>query len=283
MDAIPFKYHCIGHQSAQALITFENTPILFSGGEDVRINWIGKRFTMFQDLSQRVPALEEMDREDIPKNALEGALKSLIRMNSVGNCAAIFWPELRKLLQQRTDANGPLRVLDVGCGAGDLTWRLEARAQREGYSLVVDGCDLSPVAISMATSLNEKQGAAGTFFVMDAVNDEIPEGYDVILSSLFFHHLDNEEGRIVLRKIADRAGTAVLLSDMIRSRLGLGLVYLATRTLSRSPVVHADGVTSLLAAYTTTEIVALAEELGLHGATLMRRWPERFLMTWQRA
>jgi len=238
---------------------------------------------LFHDLTERLPALEEMDREDIDRGALEGALRSLIRINGVGNGAGLFWPSLRALLEARKPGRGPLRVLDIGCGAGDLSLRLERRARKHGFSLQVDGCDRSPVAVDMARRINEKAGTLGAFFVLDAVAGSIPGGYDVIMASLFLHHLDNGQAPAILAKMAGSAGTMLLVSDLVRSRCGLFLVHLATRTLSRSPVVHADGVTSLRAAFTVGEIETMCRDLGLAGATVTRRWPERFVMTWKRA
>ncbi|MCF6284195.1 MAG: methyltransferase domain-containing protein [Candidatus Hydrogenedentes bacterium] len=231
----------------------------------------------------RRPAQEEMDREDIDRGALEGALRSLIRINAVGNGAGIFWPALREMILHRDPGCGPMRVLDVACGGGDLAWRLELRARKEGLELQVDGCDRSPIAVEMAQTLNATAGTSGTFFVLDAVKDDMPGDYDVIFSSLFLHHLDNAESEHVLKKMVDKTRSLVLLSDLIRSRFGLALVHLATRTLSRSPVVHSDGVTSLLAAYSMLEVQELIHHVGLFGATLERRWPERFLLTWHKS
>mgnify|MGYP003652369239 CR=1 FL=1 len=237
---------------------------------------------MFQDLTKRIPALEEMDKEDIAPEALEGALASLMRINVIGNGAGIFWPEIRALLEARVPSKGPMRVLDIGCGAGDLAQKLETRARKRGYDLAVDGCDFSPVAVAMAQRLYGTTERPNRFFVLDAITDPIPDDYDIIMNSLFFHHLDNEAGKLVLEKMAESTREAVLMSDLIRSRFGLGLVYLATRTLSRSPIVHADGVTSLLAAYSMEEVSDLTKSLDLTGATVTRRWPERFLLRWRK-
>lgn len=236
---------------------------------------------MFQDLTARRPALEEMDRDDIERSALEKALESLIRINTVGNGAGIFWPSLLGLLSERPPQEPPLRVLDVGCGGGDMAYRLEGRARKLGFRLQVDGCDRSPVAIQMARTRNAAVGASGTFFELDVVSGEIPEGYDVVISSLFLHHLDHEAAPRVLKKMAEASRQLLLVSDLIRSRFGLFLVYIATRTLSRSPVVHTDGVTSLLAACTTAEVSAMCSQVGLEDAIIERRWPERFILSWR--
>jgi hypothetical protein len=58
------------------------------------------------------------------------------------------------------------------------------------------------------------------------------------------------------------AGKMVVINDLVRSALGLGMVYLATRLLSRSPVVRTDGPRSVRAAYTLKEIADLATQAG---------------------
>lgn len=235
---------------------------------------------MFHDLSRRRPALEEMDKPDIDPVALEGALRALVRINAFGNGAGLFWPSIRTLLEAapRTE---PLRVLDVGCGGGDMSRRLETCARREGYTIQVDGCDINPVAIAMAQRDNAAAGCTGTFFVCNAVTEKIPVHYDVVISSLFLHHLGDNDAVRALRNLGACTRQLLLVSDLMRSRFGLFLVYLATRTLTRSPVVHQDGVTSLRAAYTLPEVRTLLGRAGLEGATLSRRWPERFLAVWR--
>jgi hypothetical protein len=79
------------------------------------------------------------------------------------------------------------------------------------------------------------------------------------------------------------AGSAVAVNDLTRSRAGLVLVWAACRLLTRSPVVHFDGPVSVRAAFTPREALALAERAGLAGATVVRRRPCRFLLTWGRA
>jgi len=74
----------------------------------------------------------------------------------------------------------------------------------------------------------------------------------------------------------------VLINDLVRARSGLILAYVATRLLTSSRVVHADGPQSVRAALTLNEVRALAERAGLDNCSLVRRWPCRFLLTWMR-
>ena len=78
------------------------------------------------------------------------------------------------------------------------------------------------------------------------------------------------------------ARRAVLINDLARSTAGLMLAHVATRLLTRSPVVHVDGPRSVEGAFTAEEARQLAERAGLHGSTVGRRWPFRYLLMWRR-
>jgi hypothetical protein len=102
------------------------------------------------------------------------------------------------------------------------------------------------------------------------------------MCSLFLHHLDEPQAVELLRRMSESARHLVLVNDLIRGRLGYALAWLGTRLLTRSRVVHVDGPLSVEGAFTRAEALELAERAGLHGATIVRRWPCRFLLTWQR-
>jgi hypothetical protein len=120
------------------------------------------------------------------------------------------------------------------------------------------------------------------FFVHDALHGEPPAGYDAAVTSLFLHHLSEEEAVTFLRRLATSAGRLMLVNDLARGWAGLALAHVATRLLSASSVVHADGPRSVESAFTPAEALALAERAGLGGATVGRHWPCRYLLTWRR-
>ena len=71
----------------------------------------------------------------------------------------------------------------------------------------------------------------------------------------------------------------MLVNDLARSRFGFVGVWLASRFLTRSPVVRFDGPASVRSAFTRAEALALAERAGLTGATAQRSFPARFLLS----
>src|SRR6185295_307191 len=114
-------------------------------------------------------------------------------------------------------------------------------------------------------------------------SSELPSEYDVVMCSLFLHHLSTEEGRGLLYRMRCAARQMVLVSDLVRSAWGLRLATVVPRLFTRSRVVHEDAVRSIRAAFTPDELRELAGEAGLEGAVVAPRRHQRMLLTWRRA
>jgi SAM-dependent methyltransferase len=222
---------------------------------------------------ERIPEL--MDDPAIDPAAHRRALAGLARLNRVSGSAGVLWPAIRNLAR---DLGRAVRVLDVATGAGDVPAGLLKKANREGVSLEVAGCDLSPTAIREAAA----NCPAGRFFVHDAVRDTLPTGFDVVTCSLFLHHLGEDDAVALLANLEHAARHLVLVNDLARSRFNFVNIWLACRLLTRSRVVRFDGPASVRSAFTPAEALALAERAGLHGATVRTRFPCRYLLAWER-
>jgi SAM-dependent methyltransferase len=230
-------------------------------------------------LEQRQLRPEVMDQPGLDPAQHARALGGLARINWWSRSAGILWPAL---LRQARATSAPMRVLDLATGAGDLPIRLSRIARRNGMRLQIEGCDVSAVAVEYARRRAEEAGADVRFFVHDALTGPLLSGYDVAMSSLFLHHLLREQALAFLARMAEQAHYLALVNDLVRSSAGLLLAHVGTRLLSRSWVVHTDGPRSIEGAFTVAELRNLADEAGLAGAEVARRWPCRMLLTWRR-
>ncbi|HEV2945797.1 MAG TPA: methyltransferase domain-containing protein [Gemmataceae bacterium] len=222
---------------------------------------------------------EIMDRADLDPDRHRHALWGLERINWLSGSAGILWPSIRGVAEE---TNGePLRVLDVACGAGDLSIALCRRAARAGLNVQLEAADISSRALEHAQKRAEAARTQVHFLQRDALTGDFPSNYDVMFSSLFLHHLNEEQAVSLLQRMARAARRMVLVSDLARSRLGWTAAYLVTRLLTTSDVVHTDGPLSVEGAFTPTEALKLAHRAGLHGATVVGRWPFRYLLTWR--
>ncbi len=231
-------------------------------------------------MKERSLVPELMDDPGIDQALHHQALRGLERINRWTFASRILWTPIKNLVQE-TGHKGA-KVLDIATGAGDIPVRLWKEANRLGLNLEVDGCDRSPAAVRYARRRAASQNANVNFFELDALCEKIPSGYDIISSSLFLHHLKNEEAILLLQKISNAAGQMVLVHDLIRHPAGLALAWSGTRLLSSSDVVRLDGPQSVRAAYTPSEVKTLAHDAGLQGVQVFRRFPFRFLLIWKR-
>lgn len=238
-------------------------------------------FRTSRSLGQRHRQPELMDQPGLDEQAHSQALRGLERVNRLSRSAAIFWPTLRGMARQQSGT--PLRVLDVACGGGDVTVALAQLAARSNVPLNVAGCDISETALKIAEQRALSAGVSVQFFQQDVLATPLPARFDVVMCSLFLHHLDAPEAIGLLRTMSQAAERAVLVNDLVRSRVGYWLAVIGTRLLTRSHIVHVDGPLSVAGAFAPDEALQLCEQAGLHGTTISRHWPQRMLLNWRRS
>jgi 2-polyprenyl-3-methyl-5-hydroxy-6-metoxy-1,4-benzoquinol methylase len=232
-------------------------------------------------VKERVREPELMDQPGLDPGMHRQALVGLRRVNRISGTVGRLWRPIRQLAAERP--RRPIRVLDVASGGGDVAAGIARQARQANLAVVVDGCDVSPVAIEHAGEQAQSAGLDNVrFFALDVLQDRLPETYDVVTCSLFLHHLETPEATQVLQRMAAATRHLVLVDDLRRTSLGYALAWLGCRMLTRSSIVHTDGPRSVAAAFTTDEAAALARQAGLNRFTLTPHWPERFLLSWRK-
>jgi 2-polyprenyl-3-methyl-5-hydroxy-6-metoxy-1,4-benzoquinol methylase len=153
---------------------------------------------MSMSIKQRVRSHELMDSPDISESDLFDALRDLERIHRWDFSYLFIYLGLRKSISGLISGKAKVKVLDMG---GDLLFYLARKLNfSEGISL--SGCDINEKSIDFARKRAEREGAGVHFFTHDALSDTLDKEYDVILSSLFIHHLSDEDIRkLVLQMV----------------------------------------------------------------------------------
>ncbi len=215
-----------------------------------------------------------MDQPDLDESRHVEALEALRRINYCSRSAGILWPAIARLAHElKTDC---LSVLDVACGGGDVPTRLWRTARRANITLNIVGIDISPVAIAHAQRRASAANADIEFTVADIFDAPVLQTFDVVCSSLFLHHLDEQMSLDLLDAMKQRADHLVLVNDLVRSRAGWMLARLGTQLLSKSDVARVDGPRSVEGAFRRNEVRSLAErgiERGSSRATMAMPLP----------
>lgn len=233
-------------------------------------------------LAQRDRQPELMDQPGLDRETHRRALDGLRAANAISRTSQVIWRGIRE--SGIVPDNGrPLRMLDIATGGGDVVMGIARLAARHGVAMEAHGCDINATAVEYAQSVANQARLSGTkFFQLNALVDLLPDEYDVFMSTLFFHHLGNEDAKQLLGRMAKSARRCILVDDLCRSPLGYFYAWAGGRLLTRSHIVHADGPLSVSAAFTIPEFRRLAQDSGLSAAQFRRHWPQRFLMSWKK-
>lgn len=152
----------------------------------------------------------------------------------------------------------PQSILELGAGDGSLMLRF---AQSAGAALpnvhvtFLDRQDL----VSAATC----RGFARLGWDMDVLSDDIldwvrapqPRHYDLCITTLFLHHFQSSELRLLLRAVAERCRAFIALEPRRNSASWIGSHLLGF--LGANEVTRQDGVTSVIAGFADRELTAL--------------------------
>ncbi len=188
---------------------------------------------------------EVMDSPDIPAALLEQFHKDLHRIHGLLGT----YRTIERFL--RADPLPVRRVLDIGCGGGDLLLYLR---RRMGVGVI--GIDPKPAIVP---GLEIATG--------NAITADLPKA-DVAVCTMLGHHLTPEENIALIRNVA-RSSRRFLILDLIRHPLPLTLF-----TAFLCPLIGreagADGRQSIRRSFTPTEYLDLAQTAiaGIPGATV---------------
>ncbi|MES2712183.1 MAG: methyltransferase domain-containing protein [Pseudomonadota bacterium] len=214
-------------------------------------------------LRTRSSAPEIMDDAGQTEAAFRTALTNLEWLTRV---TLGYRPTLRFLdeVVARSGARS-LSILDVGAGGGDMLRRIAQWGERRGIDLTLTGCDLSPWAEQHAREV----GTPAEWITGDVF--ALPEGrrFDIILCSLFTHHLNEPQLVRFLRLVEERAVRGWLISDLHRHWLSWAGLWVLVRVTLMDPMVRHDSTVSVARGFVGADWDAALSKAGVHAE---RRW-----------
>lgn len=215
---------------------------------------------------------ERMDDAAATEAEFAAALRDLARINRM---SLAYRPTLRVLdrVARRTGRRA-LSVRDVGAGGGVMLRAVAAWGARRGVEVDLAGLDRSPWAARAAAAA----GTPGRWITADLFDLDPAERFDLVLCSLFAHHLRDPELVRFLRWLDGRARLVWLISELHRHWLPYGLVWGAVRLLRMDPMVVHDSTVSIARGFSRGDWERLLAEAGLAGAAEIR-WA--FPFRWQ--
>jgi SAM-dependent methyltransferase len=216
-------------------------------------------------LRSRIP--EQMDAAELEPAIYARVLTDLGRANAVTLAAR---PTLA-FLARATAGRDRVRLLDVGFGDGGMLRRIARWAAARGIAAELVGVDLNPKSAAIAEGATDP--ALGIRYLPG--DYAALEGFDVVISSLVAHHMDDAELTAFLRWMEANARIGWFVNDLHRHRVAhLGYPVLAA-AFGWHRIVREDGRLSIARAFRPAEWRELLARARVNHARVFRAFPFR--------
>jgi ubiquinone/menaquinone biosynthesis C-methylase UbiE len=219
---------------------------------------------------QRIDAPEILDSDVCSAEESGAVLKVLGRINRWfgGVSTSQFMVERAA----RVTGCKRLSLLEVAAGLGEVPGIIQRRMERSGIALDVKLLDMAqshlPTNLLPANHLppSHANGSQPKKHNSSAVNPGVvgdalalpfaDNAFDLVSCNLFVHHLSPQNLTRFVREALRVSRRAVLINDLVRHPLHLGLVY-ASFPIMLNRVAWLDGLTSVRRSYVPSEIQSM--------------------------
>lgn len=230
---------------------------------------------MLNKFTYRSNKKELLDEPNIPRNLLFKNLKELDILNRTTGGHNISLNGIKQLI---TDHNKNYHVVDLGCGSGDLLKVIADWARRNNFKVQLTGVDMNADAIDYLKNhcINYPEISGITMDYADFLKRN--ESIDIVHSSLFCHHLKDEELLQLFVHFNRNIKVGFIINDLRRHWLAYYAAWISTRLLNGTRLAKNDGPISVLRAFKSEELTSLLNQANIANYTIKKVLMFRFLI-----
>jgi trans-aconitate methyltransferase len=213
------------------------------------------------DFSRRAQLVELMD-EPCSREDLRGCLRDIAWTNRLTFAYRPLLLWLNTVNASFSPTIGPLRILDVGCGFGDGLRRIEQWARARSIAVDLVGIDLNPdatvIAAEASPAWSRIQWITSNVFAYSP-----PKPPHLVVSSLFTHHLAEDEIVLFLQWMERHAEFGWFINDLSRAAIPYHFFRLFSKLAGLHPFVKYDGPVSIARSFVPGEWQRMCAMAGL--------------------
>ncbi len=229
------------------------------------------------NLDRRSYQKELLDRNDIPFEDIALNMKELNFINTYLGGHSITLNGLKKLISATQFRNRELIICEMGCGGGDNLQVISDWCRKNNIQLRTIGIDINPDCIAYASSIFKDPSADWLSSDYRMVKFEVKP--DIIFSSLFCHHFDDEQMIEILLWMKEQSRLGFFINDLHRHSLAFYSIKWLTRVFSKSYLVKNDAPLSVTRGFKRSELKSFLNKAGVIDYTINWKWAFRWLIT----
>ncbi|WP_291857391.1 methyltransferase domain-containing protein [Marinilabilia sp.] len=218
---------------------------------------------------------ELLDETNIQQDILFKNLRELDILNRTTGGHAISLKGVKQLV---TDHTKIYHIVDLGCGSGDSLRAIANWTRENNFSVKLTGVDMNANVIEYmrkhCSAYPEITGIAGNYQELIDRNTTV----DIILCSLFCHHLNEDELIKLFIWFRKKVTTGFVINDLQRNWMAYYSAWFFTRLLNGTNLAKNDGPVSVLRAFKRSELKNLFEKANIKNYIIQKRGLFRFLV-----
>ncbi len=212
---------------------------------------------------------ELLDEPDIPQQDL---FRNLLELNTINRLLGGHAVTLKGLQQLQLTKQHTYQILDIGCGGGDTLKAIADWGRKNNYQLQLTGVDLKPDCIEYATRFCADYPEIDFILADYRALPELQQEFDVVVTSLFCHHLSNEELFGLFSWCNSQAKVGFIMNDLHRHPLAYYSISWLTQLFSKSYLVKNDARLSVLRGFNRKELLTIITQLSIPSAAFTLKW-----------
>ena len=182
---------------------------------------------------------------------------------------------LREILSG-IDRKGKVRIVDLGCGRGDILQNIEKWSRNNQITVDLIGIDANDYIVNMANQSLPK-GSQIKFECIDILSAEFQsQQFDIVIGTLFFHHFSDHQLISFFRGLKNQAKIGFIVNDIHRHPIAFYSIWLLTRLFSRSSMVKYDAPLSVMRAFKKAELTRILHQAGVRNFKIRWKWAFRW-------
>ena len=225
------------------------------------------------DTSKRSDAPEMMDDFAMEGEILRDALDKLASINKLLGGNAVTIDGVKKLIAH-TDKNQCIRIVDIGCGNGDMLRILADFAKQKQLNFELIGVDANQFTINHAKQLSVNYQNV-SYQCEDIFKDQIAD-CDIILCTLTLHHFKDQEIIDLLTRFKKAASLGMVINDLQRSALAYYLFIGLCFVFGLNHMSKDDGLVSILRGFKKHDLQLYSKQSQLKNCSIKWKWAFRY-------
>jgi SAM-dependent methyltransferase len=224
------------------------------------------------DFSRRNSLTELMDSQDTDFATFRACLVDLAKVNRL---TLAYRPTMRffadLVASGRLPRDRPVTVVDVGSGYGDMLRTIDRWGAQRGLNFNLIGVDLNQWSTWSATEATPADRPV-RFVTANVFDFRPPGGIDIVISSLFTHHLDDASLIRFVSWMEATVATAWFVNDLHRHPIPYHVFRVTSRLLRYHHFIQHDGPVSIARAFDPYDWRLVLTAAGLAPGAAQPTW-----------